>query len=157
MKQSPTVLHLLNCHTASLTMRQDSHSQAVSKVQATPRSGQNDRLSSDALTKFQNGDSPFMFDFTQTMVLIKVLLSLFIYFTVPVRDNRYADFLYSGHWSNCGCPGVNNRNVCRNTVLFHRLRMVHDNRYQDFFDNDRWLKNEYHDENNRNTYNKLYP
>ena len=74
MKQSPTVLHLLNCHTASLTMRQDSHSQSVSKVQATPRTGQNDRLPSDALTISLNGDSPFMFDLTQTMVLIKVLL-----------------------------------------------------------------------------------
>jgi hypothetical protein len=39
---------------------QESYSQAVLKVQAMPRAGQNDRLPSKAFTIFQNGDSPFM-------------------------------------------------------------------------------------------------
>ena len=71
------MLYLRSCHTASLTTMQESYSQAVLKVQATPRAGQNDRLPSDALTEILNGDSPLMFDFTQTMVLIKVLLLSF--------------------------------------------------------------------------------
>ena len=54
------MLYLRSCHTASLTTMQESYSQAVLKVQATPRVGQNDRLPSDALIKFLNGDSPFM-------------------------------------------------------------------------------------------------
>jgi hypothetical protein len=118
-----------------------------------------------------------MFDFTQTMVLIKVLLLSFnfylkvlefiftseykfvcqIFFTAPVRDNRYEDFLRSGHWSNCGYHDVNNRNVCRNTDLFHRLHMVHDNRYLDFFDNVHWSNCGYHDENSRNIYKNTVP
>jgi hypothetical protein len=74
-----------------------------------------------------------------------------------VHDNRYPDFLHSGHWSNCGYPDENSHNIYKNTVPVLPHRTVHDNLRPDFFDNDRWLKNEYPGENNRNTCNKHLP